>query len=360
MSTIFSLTLKPKSGWATPLQADTIFGHLCWKIKQNDDVGKLDQFLSDMGSTIDGKPVADGPFFTLSNAFPKGFIPRPILEQDFFKEPAGQKTETDEKTDKGKKDLSEKEQMSKDFDSIKDFNRKTKFIEIDKLAGYVGKFGGDNKQRILRMEELTKVAEGAPKIKDDRDLRTAINRFTSTTVENLHGPFAVPYQFLEVKDSVDNAKTKDKDNVLWVLVKVLDEKKMKDYKVEERLRQVFEEGYGKKKSVGMGQFEIAGWKERDICEAEDASHILLLSNFVPAKNDPSEGMYETFVKYGKLGEERSIAGAGNFYKKPIVMVKEGATFKISKWEKKYTGRMLNDICADPKVMHYGYGFTLRF
>ncbi len=91
----------------------------------------------------------------------------------------------------------------------------------------------------------------------------------------------------------------------------------------------------------------------------------MLSNFVPDKKDPTKGLYEIFMKYGKLGEERSIAGAGNFYKKPLIMIKEGATFETGDCEnREYFGKMFQgkEISFREKndIYHYTYGFPLRF
>jgi len=322
MSEIYSLKLTPKSGWATPLQADTIFGHLCWQIKQSEGEEVLEKFLAAMEKS---------PIFTLSNGFPFDYIPRPILADDFIKECVGDKTK-----------------MGEEFDAIKDFSKKTRLIKINELSGYQNSFGADGNAKIARMKKLNEAVKDMPAIKNGRGFHAAINRFSSTTDDEEHAPFAVPCQYLDAKDG---------DGSLWILIKVFDESLLKEYQIKDRLKQVFEGGYGKKKSVGLGCFDADDWKEVKFCENENGTNIVLLSNFVPADGDPYQGMYDIFVKYGKLGEERSIAGGQNFYKKPIVMIKECASFNEAR---EYVGRMIKDICADTKVVHYGYGFALKF
>lgn len=334
---IFSLTLKSKSGWVTPLQADTIFGHLCWKIKQNEGKEKLEKFLGEMKGE---------PFFVISNVFPCGYVPRPRFEFEFKKEKEGSKAA-----------------MNEEFERIKKYTKKINFIKIEDLEKYTefSEIKDEDKEKQKRkidevMENILKKSkdEKYPQsLKRDREIKTTINRFTSTTLE-AQGPYSLPYFYFEGN--------------LWLLIKVLNEQKFEEYKKEihllENLEKVFEEGYGKRKSIGKGLFEVIRFREE--CEIEklfqnqNGKYYLLLSNFVPKENDPTDGFYEIFVKYGKLGEEKSIAGSGNFYKKPLIMVKEGATFTNNPANKEYLGKMLKGISFDNKIYHYAYGFPLRF
>lgn len=348
MSKILSLTLKPKSGWVTPLQADTIFGHLCWKIKQEEGKDKLEGFLGEM---------AEKPFFVISNVFPQEYIPRPRLEEEFKKEKDGNK-----------------EEMAKEFDSIKDFQKNIKWIKIEELKNFSeSAFNDAVRDKIMADVKKEKIPQSFSR---DREIKTTISRFTSTTLEE-QGPYSLPYYYLSEKKQGEGEKAggkqQDKENALWLLMKVFDEDKISEYKIKKYLELVFKEGYGKRKSIGKGVFEIIkndkgeeDWQNIKIPENQNQpKYLLLLSNFVPNKDDPTNGLYEIFVKYGKLGEEKSIAGSGNFYKKPLIMLKEGATFKIDSPNynyKEYLGRMLKgkEISFDDEIYHYGYGFSLRF
>ncbi len=350
MTKIHSLTLKPKSPWITPLQADTIFGHLCWKIVQNESKEKLEGFLKDMKSE---------PFFLISNGFPCGYISRPRLEFEFRKE---------EKSGKG--------EMRAEFERAKKYAKNINFIKIGDLKEYFFRFSeiedmkieeGEKEKEAKKqidkiMEEMAKRSEKKEcqpqSFEKDREIKTTINRFTSTTLED-QGPYPLPYF--------------SSKGELWILIKVIDEEKFKEYNIKENLKKVFSEGYGKRKSIGRGVFEIVRYcEEEKIFQNPIGKRYLLLSNFIPNKKDPSNGLYEIFVKYGKLGEEKSIAGAGNFYKKPLIMIKEGATFKVNNQNnQEYFGRMLREkeilLHYDPKkfgdegeILHYAYGFSLKF
>lgn len=73
--------LRIKSRLQTPLQSDTIFGHLCWAIRDLKGENALLDFLLVMAS--------DNPPLLFSSGFPQGFLPRPVLPP-----PARQSTRT--------------------------------------------------------------------------------------------------------------------------------------------------------------------------------------------------------------------------------------------------------------------------
>ncbi len=117
-------------------------------------------------------------------------------------------------------------------------------------------------------------------------------------------------------------------------------------------------GYGRKKSIGKGQFFIVEVREfKGFNTIRDANGFVTLSNFCPNENDPTEGLYKTFIKYGKLGEEFTYCG--NPFKKPLVMIKAGSVFKTIDYPMDYYGRMVENISqAKPEVVHHGYSFAV--
>lgn len=117
-------------------------------------------------------------------------------------------------------------------------------------------------------------------------------------------------------------------------------------------------GYGKKKSIGGGQFSIEGVTESGFKKIEKADGFVSLSSFCPAEDDPTEGLYKTFVKYGKLGEEFTFCG--NPFKRPLVMIRAGSVFKTDGNPKEFYGRMVREgiAPAKPEVVQYGYAFAV--
>lgn len=131
---------------------------------------------------------------------------------------------------------------------------------------------------------------------------------------------------------------------------------------KERVLKIFKDlsntGYGRKKSIGKGQFSIREVHNFDFPEVKEANGFVTLSNFCPAENDPTEGLYKTFVKYGKLGEEFTFCG--NPFKRPLLMIKAGSVFKTGGNPKEFYGRTVQDRIspAKPEVVQYAYAFAV--
>lgn len=131
---------------------------------------------------------------------------------------------------------------------------------------------------------------------------------------------------------------------------------------KERILKFFKDlsntGYGRKKSIGKGQFSIGEVHNVDFPEVKEANGFVTLSNFCPAEDDPTEGLYKTFVKYGKLGEEFTFCG--NPFKRPLLMIRAGSVFKTGRGVKEFYGRIVQDGIspAKPEVVHYAYAFAV--
>jgi len=117
-------------------------------------------------------------------------------------------------------------------------------------------------------------------------------------------------------------------------------------------------GFGKKKSIGKGQFSVEKIVEYSFSPIEKANGFVTLSNFCPAENDPAEGLYKTLLKYGKLSEE--FASCGNPFKRPLLMIKTGSVFWTGGQPKEFYGRIVQDSIspAKPEVVQYAYAFAV--
>lgn len=110
--------------------------------------------------------------------------------------------------------------------------------------------------------------------------------------------------------------------------------------------------------MNKGQFSVGKIEEfKGFEDLKDANGFMTLSSFYPSENDPVEGLYETFVKYSKLGEEFTFCR--NPFKRPLVMIKTGSVFKTDGHPKEFYGRMIEEIApAKPEVVHYGFAFVV--
>lgn len=117
-------------------------------------------------------------------------------------------------------------------------------------------------------------------------------------------------------------------------------------------------GYGKRKSIGANHFSVHEVVPFSFNKVDRANAFVTLSNFCPGKNDPAEGLFKTFVKYGKLGEEFTFCG--NPFKRPLIMIRAGSVFRTYGSPEEFYGRVIKEGIAPaiPEVVQYAYAFTV--
>ena len=117
-------------------------------------------------------------------------------------------------------------------------------------------------------------------------------------------------------------------------------------------------GYGRDKSVGLGQFEVAGVEECDFFSSFDSADAFVsLSSYVPAENDPNNGRWKLRIKRGKLGEH--AGGHGNPFKKPIIQFEPGAVFRTGARPKSWYGRVVKNVAPGmPEAVQICYALAV--
>jgi CRISPR-associated protein Csm4 len=272
---LYRLRLRPTSPWRTPWQSDTLSGMLCWAAVRRDGPDVL-------AREILQPALAGEPPFVLSDAFPGDWLPIPMTVrlQDW---PADERKAL----------------------------KRARWLKTEVFA------------RAQRGEALVAsdlVSEHG--IHSFVQLRNTIGR-TSNTTSDGGGLFG------------DRLYAVDGQDELAVYVRVADG-------FEDRLLTLFREleqvGFGSDNSIGKGQFEIATGLEpqTEIDSLPDANGSIVLSTFQPAPADPIDGYWDSFTKYGKLGPDFGIE---NVFKRPLVMLRPGATFR-PKVAKGWVGRAI--------------------
>ncbi|MBI3583953.1 MAG: hypothetical protein HY096_08395 [Nitrospinae bacterium] len=300
----YCLKIKPHSSFLTPWQADTIFGHLCWIMAWRKEKDILAKFLEDCKN--------GNPAFVLSDGFPADLLPAPVHLSLIT--PKG---ETLEDYQNGKKLKKIAWLTWEEFESVRNGKINTQFQENPKT------------------------------FKTFTTLHSSINRIKGTT-----GDEGSLFELEEYAIEANKLKT----DTLSIYLKI---KNGWEEKVFSLFKDLSLMGYGRKKSIGKGSFEIVGELEPfdKFDDFKGENGFISLSNFVPAKTDPTEGYYKTFVKYGKLGGEFTFSG--NPFKKPLMMLTAGSTFYANGDLKPFYGRMVDGISpAKPEVVHYGYAFSV--
>jgi len=315
----YRVRLRPRSATLSPWQADTLFGHWCWLIRYEEGEAELETFL-------DAYKAGEPPI-VLSNGFPSDWLPRPIM-------PPRLRAPSRKKTDQVKAMRAAKE------------GKDVRFVRLDKFNA------------LCRGDEVSLTT--SPKVVWQRtELKNLINRLTGTTAsfevegEQVGGTLFDRQELAYVDRSGVLPEPLD----VLIYVKAADEESAT--KAEDLFRRLARSGYGAKKTVGYGQFEVVGEIERfdGFAELDDANGFVSLSNWVPARGDPRMGFYDTLVKYGKLGEE--LAVSENPFKFPLTMFTAGSSFYAEGEVKDYYGRLVPDIAPGaPDVVQYGYAFAV--
>ncbi|MBV6479141.1 MAG: hypothetical protein HGGPFJEG_01902 [Ignavibacteria bacterium] len=283
------------------------------------------------------------PVFTISNSFFERdgilFLSNPLLP--FVKEEEKVKT----KNEKIESFLNYKDSKKRKFLTLEQFNLAING-EVTKLNDLIEK--DDLKQ---------------PKYIEDLRTSVEISRETFSSKEHQLFSYA-PYYIEEVP--IDIKKNEYSKTFTSIFVKVLDEDKFSknNFDCENILKEVFNIGFGKKKSSGYGQFEVNGFEEfKGFDEPEDSTGFITLSNYLPSTDDgltAENSLYDLNIKYGKLGEE--LALSSNPFKKPIVFMTPGSCFK-TEVNKDFYGRCVSDIVQltelKDKVIQNGIAFSLR-
>lgn len=276
----YHLVLEQTSGLCTPLQADTIWGHFTSYLAQKDKA-LLERFIQtyrDKQPALifsDGLPTIVKKGNSIECCFPK---PADIsIRVDNFKE---------------QKKIKRMMWLTKD--------------DLDLVLA-------DNIDEDFSPEELIEVVS-----------HTDMHNQVSRTGQEDTQLYALPETWLSPMDKVAT--------VVWsifVRVRADFEERLSPY-----LNEFLSIGYGKKKNIGKGQFnvELRNLDASLLPEIKKANAFIALSCYVPDENDPTEGYWQTFTKYGKTGEAISMLDghiADNPFKSPIVMLKAGAVFKVN-------------------------------
>lgn len=328
----FKVELKLRSALVTPLQSDTIFGHLCWAVVNRYGETVLKELIT-----------SENPPVVFSNCFPASMLPRPILEPM-----------TVEQRGKVKEKIVSHPRFTTGKDRNPDFEaevvlKKLKKRRWVKMKTMQSLLGGLNEYRLV--EKL---------IDDYADSLFAHNGGTG------HKKQVIEYEReRNIIDRVSGMTLKEGGlftvtetrykKPLFDLYVIMDENgplNVDNLKI--LIEDVFERsGYGADASTGAGHFKIVGFEPIDyLAKPEDVSGyaVMSLSNFVPDRENIifDSLKYKLISKFGMLGDRYALRK--NPFKKPMVMMEAGATFEPVS-SRCHFGRMLRNIHTDPAIVH---------
>ena len=256
------LTLRPLTAFGTPLAGDTLFGHLCWAVLERFGRARLEALLQ---GYMEGRP-----FVALSDAFPHGRLPRPVVPDAVV----GRKS-----------DPKQRKQM-----------RKRVWLSAADSGLPLAEW--------LEKSQRADVAETALLTQN------AIHRLTGTTGEGQFAPRQVERLVFAAGTRLD-------------VYAVLDDERLTTEELLQLLEDIGSIGYGRDASTGLGKFAI-----EDIVESRwpraTSVHWLTLAPCAPepAALDPARCYYQPVTRFGRHGNLGVCLGKP--FKRPLLMLKTGA------------------------------------
>lgn len=305
---IIHFTLKPQSGFATPLRGDTLIGNMIWQYLYKEGSAKFESFLNELDNDLKNVPAC-------SDLFPNRYLPIPTL-------PPYEPT-------KEEKDKYDRKKM-----------KKVKFLKLDDWKNLQ-----QNVSSKAIFEEKAKWIEEKVYFDfEESELHNTINRLTGTTGEggglftrNVKG-YGKPYNYNTEEEGVPIELHGYLYPGIW------------GDSANELLEQVGKMGYGADATTGLGRFEVIDFTELSeydpLFNLESANAWMALSRHLPDSKDITNvkiGFYTLETHYGRLGG--TLATSGTPFKKPLLLF--GAS---SVWD----GKPPQDYCPGGVINDMGY------
>lgn len=217
----YRITLNLRSAFATPLKGDTLFGQLCWAIRNRLGENNLSGLLNGYTNSQ--------PFAVVSDAFPQGYVPLPKLPSSSYDKIEG---EEDRKAVKKRCWLPE--------------------TAIAEPVNHWLNHAVDAKTVAHRTQEKSIH-------KSDTSLRLAlsekhpqphntINRQTNTTGEGGFAPYSIEQEWFLAF-------------VAWTIYLLLDTDRLSQNDCRQCLEDIGHIGFGRDASIGLGKFSVSGFEE---------------------------------------------------------------------------------------------------
>jgi len=304
----YRITIVPETAFGTPVLGDTLFGHLCWAMRYREGSEALETFLNEQ---------EQAPRILLSDGFIEAVLPRPVLTPV----PRPGKVSRQEATEFKRR-------------------KKIRFLpksSLEAIRDRISATAVDESLKEYRPESHTR---------DKIRVRVRINRFLDSVQEG--GLFQRGETFYQPGIRL----------TVYAALHQFDLERFRNL-----LGDVALSGYGRDASVGMGAFNIEQIEPIPPLVRDVDTHLMTLSACVPSSNDPADVRYDLTTKYGKLGglyackypDEAPIA-----LKKPLIMLRPGATFSRENGSTFVGGMIRGTYPPNGKILHYAYALCWGF
>ena len=300
-------TLVLETSLGTPLAGDTLFGQICWALREAKGEAELTRRLE--GYT------RGQPWVVVSDGFPAGHLPKPTLPQHF--EP--QADPSARKAAKAKR-----------------------WIPVI--------HSGETLPALLRSAVDDAAAYGAAP-RTAMQPHNTLNRLTGSTGEGAFAPYSMPQMFFAPRQRID-------------VYLVLDEDRLPSDEAALLLAAIGVNGFGRDASIGLGKFSIAQLERTTFSTRANANASWTLAPCVPPAKvfDAAHSYWRAVTRFGRHGNAHALAG--NPFKTPVLMATTGAVFApVGEFlPHPFIGQGLGGngrlSKAEPATVHQGYAPVL--
>ena len=312
-------TIQPRTAFGTPLVGDTLFGQLCWALRNRFGNDWLDERL---------RGYSEGqPFMVVADAFPQGFLPLPTVPSRFF-----------EKSAEDRKIL-----------------KKKRWLPMEKIGT---DFQGWQHGAVTDREAADHILRAGGVQPDNPALQTtasqphnSINRATGTTGEGMFAPYSMPQIWFHPAMRFD-------------LYAVIDDQRISAGELTAALADIGQSGYGRDASIGLGKFEIDGVSPAaTLPKIKTANAWLTLAPCAPQGLgfDKDKSFYSPLTRFGRHGDTAALST--NPFKRPVLLAGTGSVFSpadgVFDNSRFFIGQGLGGISVvHPKTVTQGYAPVL--
>lgn len=304
--------ITPRSAFGTLPLGDTLFGQVCWAIRNRAGDGRLNELL---GGYTEGRP-----FLVVSDAMPAGYLPRPAMPGHLFRT----------------QDQADRKEV-----------KKRHWLPVDKVSEPLAEW-------ICYCAQSADLPGGW--FDTHSQPHNNIDRRTGTTGENF-APYTMPqhwYGRLRKENGNKRFVTGQLDLYL-----VLDEGRLSDDEVKTVLSDIGTLGFGRDASIGLGRFTVEAFDEQSLPAQHQANAYLTLAPCAPQGLawQADRCFYQVFTRFGRHGD----AGVkrGNPFKTPVLLAAASAVLTPMTFEPRlFIGQGLGGdgslSKAVPQTVQQGY------
>ena len=271
--TLYRARLALLTPFGTPLAGDTLFGQLCWALRESAGEAALAERLVGYG--------AGRPWLVVSDAFPAGFLPRPTLPASF-----GEQSD----------DPAQRKAL-----------KKLRWIPA----------AAETLQQPLKallnmaVDDKTAYAQSIPQSRVQ--MHNTINRLTSTTGKDGFAPYGQRLTFYAPGQPMD-------------LYLVLDTERSTAEALKDLLNNIGQQGFGRDASIGLGKFTVESLEPFTPPTHPQARSCWSLAPCAPQGMgfDSEKSYWRVLTRFGRHGNAHALAGQP--FKTPLLLAATGAVF----------------------------------